>query len=52
MEGWEIMSSGIAERLNNAIAAHGIIIESTYLRDVVLPPKLMDAIKAKQQAEQ
>lgn len=46
------VASNIATRLSEAVAVRGIIVESTPLRDVILPQDLAAAIEEKLRAEQ
>ena len=48
----EQVALDIFNTLTEVLADRGIIIENVLLRDVGLPQRLMDAIEAKQQAEQ
>lgn len=48
----EKLSLGITEELRKLIGPRGIIIESTPLRNIQLPPKVAEAIEEKLRAEQ
>jgi prohibitin 1 len=48
----EMLAQHIQEQLETAVSPRGIIIETTPLRQVILPPKLTAAIEEKLQAEQ
>ena len=48
----EILATGIAEELKKIVESRGIVVESTPLRNIQLPPKVADAIEEKLRAEQ
>jgi regulator of protease activity HflC (stomatin/prohibitin superfamily) len=48
----EQLSSAILQELAAVVASRGILVESTPLRNVGLPPQLTDAIETKQRADQ
>jgi len=48
----DTLSRQIKEHLERLVAARGVVIESTPLRSIVLPPRLIQAIEEKLQAEQ
>ncbi len=48
----ERLGIGIQDELAKTIASRGIIVESTPLRNVSLPPQLTEAIEQKQRADQ
>jgi regulator of protease activity HflC (stomatin/prohibitin superfamily) len=48
----EQLSMQIQKELSNAVGAHGILVETTPLRNVSLPSQLTEAIEQKQRADQ
>jgi len=48
----EALSKSIMDQLQNLVVSRGIVIESTPLRSITLPPRLTQAIEEKLQAEQ
>jgi regulator of protease activity HflC (stomatin/prohibitin superfamily) len=48
----DTLSRQIKEHLERLLSARGVVIESTPLRSIVLPPRLIQAIEEKLQAEQ